>query len=70
MFHVVLTIAPGVPAVPKPPRPLFQDESLNAAEVHSLVGVAVVYRQVCGDVVALGSTGTAVGSGAQPVSTV
>src|SRR6478735_1838941 len=70
VFQVVLTIAPGVPATPNPPRPLLHDESLNAAAVQSLVGVLVLYFHVCGDVDAFGSTGTAVGSGAQPVSTV
>src|SRR5262245_27786720 len=70
VFHVVLTIAPGVPATPKPPRPVLQPESLNDEVVQSAEGVAVVYFHDCGEVSALGSTGTATGSGAQAVSTV
>src|SRR5436190_22594529 len=67
VFQVVFTIAPGVPLTPNPPRPVLHAESLKADDVQSTAGAVVAYFHDCGVVSALGSTGTATGSGAQPV---
>src|SRR5688572_17604721 len=43
-FHVVPTIAPGVLAVPNPPRPVVHALSSNAGAIQSAGGADVVYR--------------------------
>src|SRR5205823_12606374 len=64
VFHSVRTTAPGVPLVPKPPGPSFQEEVLNSGLYHPSAGAAVVKRQRTGSISEVGTmTDTFGGSG-------
>src|SRR6187549_3696960 len=63
VFHVVPTIAPGVLAVPKPPRPVAHALSSNACAIQSLAGADVAYRQSSVALRALGTMVTIAGGG-------
>src|SRR5436190_20888686 len=54
VFQVVPMIAPGVPGVPKPDLPDFQEESLKSGSTHSAAGFCVVYRHGAGSLSAAG----------------
>src|SRR5207253_3038948 len=68
VLHVVRTIAPGVPLVPKPASPSFQDEASNFGLNQPSPGSLVVKSHRTGSFSAVGTTGTifgGFGSGAQ-----
>ena len=70
VFHWVRTTAPGVPFVPNPPGPSFQDESSNPGLTQSSAGLSSVKRQLTPSCCEVGTTSLITGGGGNlPAST-